>query len=100
MMFIFSLAYFIPYEKFPIMNCDPASLEKGMGKSDIIAKCGQPNQIEESSGAWYPFHGETRENYKKESMLIYGNIFSKNHNVNLYLNNGKLESIQIYGDYR
>lgn len=85
----------------PIMDCDPVTLQKGMSEADIIAGCGKPNDVDRKLAAWYPLRGGTRESAKRgDVVLIYGSIRDKEHNVNLYLENDQLNSVQIYGDYK
>lgn len=84
----------------PIMTCDPTTLKKGMTESEVIALCGKPNDENRTIKPWYPFHGETRANMSTDAQLIYGSIWSKDRNVNLYIRGGKLDSVQIFGDYK
>lgn len=85
----------------PIMDCDPVTLQKGMSEVEVIAACGKPNDVDRKLAAWYPLRGGTRESAKRgDVVLIYGSIRNKEHNVNLYLENDQLNSVQIYGDYK
>lgn len=86
----------------PIMKCDPSLLKEEMTESDVLTICGDPKSTNQTRDAWYPLHGDTRDNAqaKGELMLIYGSVWDEDHHVNLYLHDGRLRSVQIFGDYR
>lgn len=95
-------AYFLFHEKLPIMTCDPTTLTKGMTKEQVIAACGEPNNSNEHGKDWYPLSGDTRERKetRRNIQMVYGSIWDDKYRVNLYIRNGVLDSVQIYGDYK
>lgn len=85
----------------PIMKCDPQMLTAGIPIDDIKTVCGEPDLVtDKGRGDWYPLMGQRRETVPLAMTLHYGDVMDDKKHVSLYFADGKLRSVQIYGDYK